>query len=408
MPSPHDLNRRDFLKAGAVGTAAATLGCASTVNAPPAHPRLRTPLCDSLGIEYPLLQSGMAPIGGPELAAAVSAAGGLGILGAAHLPGDEVRRRIQEIRRRTDRPFGVNLLLHEQMAPPVDAATFSDSVVQSIHAVLNRFRARLGLPARSDRPATRPNYVPDAIEVILAERVPVFSIGLGNPPRELVDRFHAAGAKVIAMVATAEDARAVAANGVDVIVAQGSDAGGHRSTWRKPPSAQHAAIGTMSLVPEVVQTVSVPVVAAGGITNGRGVVAALALGAQGAMIGTRFIATPEARAREFYKQALIERGSNETVITDAYTGLYARLLRNTYIDEYDASHAPTLPGYLQLNVNNDIVAKALEDEDRNFYPLWAGQGVGAIRELRPAAQVLGDLVREAEATLLELSASGPR
>ena len=401
MPSPHDLNRREFLKTSAVGTAAVSLGCATTRSSPSARPRLRTPLCDLLGIEYPVLQSGMAPIGGPELAAAVSAAGGLGILGAAHLPADEVRRRIQEVRRHTDRPFGVNLLLHEQMSPPVDAATFSDSIVQSIHGVLNRFRARLGLPARNDRPATRPDHVPAVIEVLLEERVPVFSIGLGNPPRELVDRFHAQGAKVIAMVATAADARTVAGNGVDAIVAQGGDAGGHRSSWRKPPSAQHAVIGTMSLVPEVAQ-MEVPVIAAGGITNGRGVIAALALGAQGAMVGTRFIATPESRARDFYKQALIHGGSDSTVITDAYTGLYARLLRNTYIDEYDASRAPTLPGYLQLNVNNDIIAKALNDEDRNFYPLWAGQGVGMIRELRPAGDVLHDIVREAEAVLSEL------
>ncbi|HEX6064675.1 MAG TPA: nitronate monooxygenase family protein [Longimicrobiales bacterium] len=268
---------------------------------------------------------------------------------------------------------------------------------------MNRFRARLGLPLRNDRPATRPDHVPDVIEVILEERVPVFSIGLGNPARELVDRCHAQGTKVIAMVATAEDARAVAARGVDVIVAQGSEAGGHRSTWRKSPSAQHAAIGTMSLVPEVVRAVNMPVVAAGGITSGRGVVAALALGAQGAMIGTRFIATPEARARDFYKQALIEGRSDDTVITDAYTGLYARLLRNTYIDSYDASSAPTLPGYLQLNVNNDIIAKALNDEDRNFYPLWAGQGVGMIKDLRPAAEVLHEVVREAEAALSVLN-----
>jgi nitronate monooxygenase len=364
---------------------------------------LRTPLCDLLGIEYPILQSGMAPIGGPELAAAVSAAGGLGILGCAHQPADEVRRRIQEVRRRTDRPFGVNLLLHEQVWPPVDTATFSDDVVRAVHAVLNRFRARLGIPLRHDRPATRPNHVPAAIEVMLEERVPVFSIGLGNPPRALVDRFHAQGAKVIAMIATVEDARAVAANGVDVIIAQGSDAGGHRSSWRKPPSAQHAAVGTMSLVPEVVQAVNVPVVAAGGIATGRGVVAALALGAQGALVGTRFIATQESLARDFYKNEVVKAGSNDTVITDAYSGLYARLLRNSYIDEYDASRAPTLSGYVQTSATSDIVAKASSAADRSHYPMWAGQGVGMVKDVRPAAEVLLSIVREAETVLLELN-----
>ena len=403
MTTPKELNRRDFFKAGAAATTALSFGCAPHASEPASRPRLHTPLCDLLDIEYPILQSGMAPIGGPELAAAVSAAGGLGILGAAHLPADEVRRRIREVRRRTDRPFGVNLLLHEQMWPPVEAATFSDNMIQSIHAALNVLRARIGLPPRSDRPATRPNHVPAAIEVVLEERVPVFSIGLGNPSRELVDRFHAQGAHVIAMVATVDDARAVAANGVDVIVAQGSDAGGHRSSWRKPPTAQHAAIGTMSLVPDVVEAVTVPVVAAGGIAGGRGLTAALALGAQGVMIGTRFIATPESLARDFYKQALVAGGSNDTVITDAYTGLYARLLRNTYIDEYERSGAPTLPGYLQLNVNNDIISKALNDTDRNFYPLWAGQGVGMVKDVRAAGDVVHDIVREAQSAVAELN-----
>ena len=403
MKAPQDFNRREFLKAGAATTAAVTLGCAPHASEPGARPRLRTPVCELLGIEYPIVQSGMAPIGGPALAAAVSMAGGLGILGCAHQPADEVRRRIREVRRQTSRPFGVNLLLHEQMWPPVEASTFSDSVIASIHEVLDRMRARLGLPRRNDRPATRPNHVPAAIEVILEENVPVFSIGLGNPPRELVARFHAQGAKVMAMVTTAEDARTVAANGVDVIVAQGSDAGGHRSNWRKPPSAQHSAIGTMSLIPDVVQSVNVPVLAAGGIGTGRSVVAALALGAQGVMIGTRFIATPESLARDFYKQALVDAASNDTVVTDAYTGLYARLLRNAYIDEYDASGAPTLPGYLQLNVNNDVIAKALADADPRYYPLWAGQGTGLIRDIRPAAQVLHDIVREAEVVLAELT-----
>ena len=399
----HGWNRRDFLKHGAATTAAVSAGCSARVAGASPRARLRTPLCDLLGIEYPILQSGMAPIGGPELAAAVSAAGGLGILGVAHLPADEVRRRIREVRRRTARPFGMNLLLHEHVWPPIDAATFSDQLVHAIHDVLNRMRARLGLPARADRPSTRPNHVPAVIDVMVEERVPVFSIGLGNPPRDLVDRFHGYGAKVIAMVTTAADARAVVANGVDVVVAQGSDAGGHRSNWRKPPSPQHSAIGTMSLIPDVVQAVDVPVVAAGGIANGRGVVAALALGAQGVLIGTRFIATQESLARDFHKEALLMAGSNDTVITDAYTGLYARLLRNTYIDEYDAARAPTLSGYVQAGMNNDIVANALGRADRDFSPLWSGQGVGVVKDIRAAADVMQQLIEEAQRSIEQLA-----
>ena len=397
-------NRRQFLRIGAATAVGVTAGCSVRAAHPSTSSRLRTPLCDLLGIEYPLLQSGMAPIGGPELAAAVSGAGGLGILGAAHLAPEEVRRRIREVRRRTDRPFGVNLLLHEQVWPPVDAATFPENMLNAIHNVLNRFRARLGLAPRSGRVPTRPNHVPGVIEVMLEERVPVFSVGLGNPPRDVVDRFHAQGAKVIAMVTTPDDAAAVVANGVDVVVAQGSDAGGHRSDWRKRPSVQHGAIGTMSLIPSVVQRVNVPVVGAGGIANGRAVVAALALGAQGVMVGTRFIATQESLARDFYKEALVKAGSDDTVITDSYTGLYARLLRNTYINEYDATRAPTLPGYAQLGANNDIIATALERRDTEFYPLWAGQGVGVVNDVRPAGAVVQDLIAEANGVLGELAA----
>ena len=396
---PDDFNRRGFLKVGAAGTIGAALGCAPRLTSPARRATLYTPLCDLLGITYPVLQSGMAPIGGPELAAAVSAAGGLGILGCAHQPPDEVRRRIREVRRHTDRPFGANLLLHEHVWPPIDTGSFSDDTVRRVHEVLNRLRARLGLASRDDRPATRPNHVPAALEVMLEERVPVFSVGLGNPPKDLVDRFHEIGSKVIAMVATVDDARAVAANGVDVIIAQGSDAGGHRSSWRKPPSPQHAAIGTMSLVPEVVQAVDVAVVAAGGISTGQGIVAALALGAQGVLIGTRFIATVESLARDFYKSALIGANSDDTVITDVYSGLYARLLRNEYIEQYAASNAPTLSGYVQNSANGDIVRAALTSENRDYYPLWAGQGVGMVDEVLPAAAVLQALMRDAEATL---------
>jgi nitronate monooxygenase len=187
------------------------------------------------------------------------------------------------------------------------------------------------------------------------------------------------------MVTTPDAARAVAANGVDVVIAQGSEAGGHRSDWRKPQTVQHNAIGTMSLVLDVVRAVNVPVLAAGGITNGAGVIAALALGAQGVLVGTRFIATQESLARAFYKDALLSADSNDTMVTDAYTGLYARLLRNSYIEQYDGSGAPTLPGYAQLGANNDILAHALERADLDYYPLWAGHGVGMVKTYAPPA-----------------------
>jgi nitronate monooxygenase len=183
----------------------------------------------------------------------------------------------------------------------------------------------------------------EAIEVIVEERVPVWSIGLGNPDAAVVERCHRAGILVMAMVCTVDDARAVAASGVDVIVAQGIEAGGHRSTWRKPATAGAASVSTMALVPGIVDAVRQPVVAAGGIVDGRGLAAALTLGAAGVLLGTRFVATKESAAPPRFKQALLAAGSDDTTITDAFSGLYARALRNRFTDEYAASAGPSAP-----------------------------------------------------------------
>jgi nitronate monooxygenase len=209
----------------------------------------RTELCDLLGIEYPILQSGMGNVAGPDLVAEVCEAGGLGILASLNQPPDTIRENIGKVRQLTRRPFGVNLWFHRDIRPPADVATVPEATVREVQGVLNRFRDRLGLPAATAGLSPMPDLVDAAVEVILDERVPVWSIGLGDPGRALVDRCHARGIKVVAMVATVEDARVVADAGVDVIVAQGSEAGGHRSTWVKRESREAASIGTMALAP---------------------------------------------------------------------------------------------------------------------------------------------------------------
>ena len=397
--------RREFLALCTASTAAVVTGCAPAAarQAQPVRaagrPVLRTGLCDLLGMEYPIVQSGMGGVAGPELVAAVSNAGGLGIIGGAHLAPDELRRRIRRVRELTSRPFGVNLLMHSQMYPPADVARIGDDVVGRIQSTLDRFRARLGIPPQRARPEPLPDIVGPAFEVILDERVAVFSIGLGCPPAEMVRRCHAQGMRVIAMIATVDDARRVAASGVDAIVVQGGEAGGHRSSWVKPASADRAVIGTLALVPQVVDAVPLPVIAAGGISDGRGVAAALALGATGALIGTRFVATSESTAAPFYKRALVAAGADDTTITDAYTGIYARVLRSVFIEEYEASGAPVLPAYVQSRAARDVFAAALAREDADHYPMWAGQGVGMIRDLPGADAVLQSLVRETLAVL---------
>jgi nitronate monooxygenase len=359
----------------------------------------RTPLCDLLGIGYPIIQSGMGSVAGVALAVAVSEAGGLGIIGGAVMDVDELRAAIFDVKARTSRPFGVNLLLPHDLRPPVSSQDITDETITAVHSALNPIRQRLGLPTITSRPPAPVDNVQDKIELILKESVPIFSIGLGNPERELVERFHQRGSKVIAMVTDAEDARAVEASGVDAVVAQGAEAGGHRSHFVKPESATSKDAGTFTLVPEVADAISIPVIAAGGITDGRGLVAALALGAQGVMMGSRFVTARESIAPEFYKKAVVEADSSMTTLTDALSGRYARVLRNKYTDHYAQTGAPTLPLFWQTNAAQDIFDLARERGDADYYPLWAGQGVGNIQDYPSAEELMARIVREAHALL---------
>jgi nitronate monooxygenase len=363
---------------------------------------LRTPLCDLLGIEVPILQSGMGQVAGPELVAEVCEAGGLGIVAGLYLEPDELRARLRKVRTLTRRPFGVNLWLHADLRPPADVARVPEATVQAVQAVLNRFRARLGLPARDGRPPAVADVVDSCVEVILDEHVPVFSVALGIPDAALVARCHAQGTRVISMAASVADARAQAGAGVDAIVAQGAEAGGHRSIGDKPPSPAAVAVGTIALVPQVVDAVRVPVVAAGGLADGRGLVAALALGAQGVLLGTRFVATRESAAKAFHKKALLEAESDATALSDSVSGLWARYLANTYVREYDAARAPVLPGLVQTAAAQDIFAEGARREDPAYVPMATGQSVGLVRDLPGAREVVEALVREAEAVLARL------
>jgi nitronate monooxygenase len=362
----------------------------------------RTALCDVLDIDYPILQSGMGNVAGPDLVAEVSEAGGLGILAGLNLTPEALRDGIAKIRARTRRPFGVNLWFHRDIRPPADPASIPAATVAEAQGVLNGFRERLGIPTTTERPGPVPDLVEAAYEVILEERVPVWSLGLGDPGAERVRRCHARGVKVVAMVATVEDARVVAEAGVDVVVAQGSEAGGHRSTWVKRESREAASIGTMALVPQVVDAVRVPVVAAGGLADGRGLVSALALGASGILLGTRFVATRESGAPEFWKKALLERGSDATTITDAFTGLYARTLVNAFNTAYDASGAPVLPALLQARAAMDVYTESAKQQTGDYFPMHAGQSLGLIHNLPGAAEVVREIVREARAVLAAL------
>ena len=353
-------------------------------------------LCSLLGIRHPVIQSGMSRVAGPELVAAVSNGGGLGILAALRLQADELRAQIRRIRELTDRPFGVNLWLHPAVVAPAAPETIEPGALAGAQQKLNEFRARLDLPASSATPPRFPELVAANLAVILDERVPVWSIGLGNPGRDRVARCHDRGVLVMAMVTNVADAVTVAETGADVVVAQGTEAGGHRSQWT--PGAAEA--GTMVIVPRIADAVRTPVIAAGGVVDGRGLVAALALGAAGVMLGTRFIATRESIAPPYFKDAVLAAGAGDTTVSAAFTGLPMRVLRNRFTDDYGA--APVLPPMLQANAAEDVVRAAAQRGDAQYAAMPAGESAGLITDLPSAADVVRSIVTEATAIIQTL------
>jgi nitronate monooxygenase len=344
---------------------------------------MRTVLCDRFGIEVPIVQAPMA--GGwttPALVAAASEAGGLGTLAGSRITAEELRGQIEETRRRTRRPFGVNFLV------PAPAAAGPDD--SAALAVLRRIRERLGLPPEPPPQAREPATVGEALEIALAARVPIISFAMGSPAPH-IERARAAGAVVIATATTVAEAEEVAAAGADVVVAQGSEAGGHRSTFEPGKADELPLVGTMALVPAVVDAVRVPVLAAGGIMDGRGIVAALALGAVGVQLGTRFLLATESGAPPSYRRQLLEADETGTVVTDVYSGRPARGLRNAFARVFQESGARPLPYPRQGAAAADIYRASLDD-DGEWATLFAGQGLRLARHEQPAAEIVRELI----------------
>jgi nitronate monooxygenase len=343
----------------------------------------RTALCERVGIELPIVQAPMA--GGwttPALVAAVANAGGLGMLAAARITAEQLREQIDAVRAATDRPFGVNFLLAPPDAAPRDAA--------AMQRVLDEGRAALGLPpGQATSPALPPSQLQQQIDLVGAARIPIVSFAMGDPA-PFVGRLRQQGCFVIAMATTVDDALRLEAAGADAIVAQGAEAGGHRSTL-DAPGEDVPLVGTFALVPQVVDAVKVPVIAAGGIMDGRGVLAALALGAQAAQLGTRFLLASESAAFGAYRRQLLEAVETDTVVTRALTGRPARALRNALLRAVDRAGTPPLPWPYQALVANDLYRAAIDRDDADWAPLLAGQGLRLARSEAPAGEIVAAL-----------------
>ncbi len=363
-----------------------------------ARPVLRTPLCDLLGIEYPVISAGMGPVGGgaapaavAELAAAVSNAGGLGVIGGAGFTPEKLREEINKVRRLTDKPFGVDLLLPSNFMGGAAAGELPrdprELIPPETKAALQKMAADLGVEWLEAPPAPVVNRRPgagmsdDQMEVVIEEKIPVFAAGLGNPA-QFVERLHANGTKILSLVGNTKNAKRVAAAGVDVVVAQGTEAGGH--TGR---------IATFALVPQVVDAISpVPVVAAGGIGDGRGLAAALALGAIGVWCGTAFLVANEANQPQIQKDRILAATDEDTRITKMYSGKTMRNITNPLIEAWEGAGIAALPMGLQGLLVGDLLYSIRKSGRNELLMNAAGQVSGLINEPRPAGEILERMV----------------
>jgi nitronate monooxygenase len=350
-------------------------------------------LLELLGVTHPIIQAPMSGYVGPALVAAVSNAGALGSLGCGPLPPQAVRDQIEEIRRTSNRPFNLNFFVHK--APRIDAR-----VARRVRERLAVYYDELGVGAVPEPLDPLPRFDEERLQLILDLRPRVVSFHFGLPPSEMLTRIKHAGCVVLSSATTVAEAKALEAQGADAIIAQGFEAGGHRGTFTSGAGA--GLIGTMALVPQVVDAVRVPVIAAGGIADGRGIAAAFALGAAGVQIGTAFLGCPEATVSGHYREALHRAADEDTRLTRVFTGRPARALRNRLIDEM--GDAETLEFPVQLSLMQGLFRANGEASRVGFPPLWAGQAVPLTRDL-PAARLIEAFVAESWDRLRLISGS---
>jgi enoyl-[acyl-carrier protein] reductase II len=320
---------------------------------------LRTPICEDLGIEVPIMQAAIWPATSPELVAAVSRAGGLGSIGSVFESAESVEKQVARVRELTDRPFAVN-----HVVPLLDE---------------------------------------EAFEATLEARPAVVSMALGDPG-DLVERAHAAGAKVIHQVHTVEQAHRVAGLGVDAVIAQGSEAGGQGMVL---------GVGAMALIPQVVDAVDpIPVLAAGGVADGRGLAAALVLGAQGANVGTRFLASDEASADNTWKRAILQTKSEDVVRFEVFNEILPprsdrayetvpRVMRTAFVEEWQGR--PEEASRQSERLRAELMSAIKERRPHELLP-FTGQTAGMVHDILPAAEIVRMMVAEAEQALERASA----
>jgi nitronate monooxygenase len=351
-------------------------------------------LADLLGLAHPIVQAPMKGTTTPALAAAVSNAGGLGSLGCAYLPPEDLSALLGEMRRRTNRPFNLNFFAHGPVAP-------DPAALERARTLLAPLYAEKGLDAPPNHLDPAPEaFGPDHLAALLADPPAVVSFHFGLPGHDAVPRLKALGCRILCSATTVAEARALEAEGCDAIIAQGWEAGGHRGAFAV--GADDEGCGLVALVPQVADAVSVPVIAAGGIADGRGIAAAFALGAAGVQIGTAFIRCPESAASNAHRAAVAAATDASTRLTRAHSGRPARSHRTRYIDAM-AAETGDLPHFpLMYPLSQPLQATGDPDFQFSLY----GQA-GALARAEPAADLMARLVDEADATFARLAGRAP-
>jgi NAD(P)H-dependent flavin oxidoreductase YrpB (nitropropane dioxygenase family) len=371
-------------------------------------PILRTELCDRLGIEYPVISAGMGPVAGTgdpvataALAAAVSNAGGLGVIGGVAYPPDQLRAEIRKVRALTDKPFGVDLLLAPNFLVPrrreagarAGAPPALPKLPQAAVDAVREIAKDLGIEWQTAPPERRieGDWVPEGqswagaqMEVVLEEEVPVFASGLGSPA-PFADALKSNGTTILALVGNVRAAVQVKAGGADYVVAQGTEAGGHTGK-----------IGTLALLPQVMDAVApTPVIAAGGVADGRGLAGVLAMGAVGAWCGTPFLVSDEANQPELQKQRILDAAAEGTVVTRLYSGKTMRNITNPLIEAWEARGLQALPMGLQGLLVRDLLYSVRQAGRHELLMNAAGQTAGLLKQRRPAGEILREMVVQA-------------
>lgn len=340
-----------------------------------------------LNIKYPIIQAGMA--GGvttPELVAAVSNAGALGTLGAGYMSPEQMQESIRKIKQLTKNPFGVNLFIPE--LPDV-----SEEEIEKANEWLRPFREELHITGKPEIKKLTASTFEKQLEIVIEEHVPVCSFTFGIPSKETVQQLKKREIVVIGTATTVKEALANEEIGMDMVVAQGSEAGGHRGTFMG--TFEEAMIGTMALVPQTADHVNIPVIAAGGIMDGRGVMAALVLGAEAVQMGTAFVTCLESGANVQHQEAILNSTEELTIVTSAFSGKPARGIRNDFIKKM-SEHEKELPKYpIQHALTTQIRSEAAKQNQPERMSLWCGQNPRSSKR-QSAGELLSEIISQVD------------